>query len=124
MSATAAPKASRLVTVRLEPATRERLDELATTSDRTLAQLIRYALTTYFDSTVTSCISGKEDSTSSRHTSVRIPVLLADKVDAAAKNFSVTASDVIRDALANWLASTQPQTLGVPATGDTGEVSA
>jgi predicted transcriptional regulator len=128
MSTSAQSKASRLVTVRLEPATRDHLDVLASTSDRTLAQLIRYALTAYFDgASVSPTVRETDESNSSRHTSVRIPTALAQKVEDLAKASRVTSSDVIRTAIGIWLKATSPEVLGAPAvesTVESGEVSA
>lgn len=111
------PRASRQVTVRLDPAQRDRLDALAATSDRTLAQLVRYALTAYFEAPLTCPAPGRADSDeTSRHLAVRIPTFLADQVDAHAKSCNVTASDVLRDAIAGWIARADTDTLGAPAT--------
>jgi predicted transcriptional regulator len=124
MSTSAQSKASRLVTVRLEPATRDRLDVLASTSDRTLAQLIRYALTAYFDgASVSPTVRETDESNSSRHTSVRIPAALVQKVEDLAKASRVTSSDVIRTAIGIWLKATSPEVLGAPAVESTVEPS-
>jgi predicted transcriptional regulator len=108
-----ARQASRLFTVRLDPAVRERLDALAATSDRSLAQLVRYALTSP-GVTVTATACSSEPGTSGVHTTVRIPAPLAQTIDAQAAQFGVTASDVIRASLASWVVTADPAALGAP----------
>jgi predicted DNA-binding protein len=110
------PRASRQVTVRLDPAHREHLDALAATSDRTLAQLVRYALTAYFESNPTCPVPGRaETDETSRHLAVRITTILADQVEAHAKACNVTTSDVIRDAISVWITNANTDNLGTPA---------
>lgn len=117
---------SRLMTVRLDPGIRLRLDELAAVSDRTLAQLIRYALTSYLDLPVpppiivsAATVDELPDSVTG-HTAVRVPEALAQRLDAYSTAQGLSASEVIRQSLAFWLSNTNPQALGVPSPGEAG----
>lgn len=115
-----APRAtSRLVTVRLDLATRERLDALAAASDRTLAQLARYALSAYFTLPDTPAPSPglpeEREASGTRHVTLRLPEQTSEEVAAYAASCAVTASDVIRHALSLWLDSDAPASLGAPA---------
>lgn len=114
MTSTTHLRASRTFTVRLEPDVRDRLDALARTSDRSIAQLTRYALTSYFAGSDVPANPG-EDTASMKHTTVRLPISLADQVDLAASRMDSTPSAVIRSALAVWLNAADLSTLGAPA---------
>lgn len=116
-------RTSRAVTVRLDPVIRVRLEELATASDRSLSQLIRYALA-YFFATPGLLIEADLADTSGpgHHTTLRLPDQLWSSVEAAAEAAAVSTSDVIRSALRSWLASGEHETLGFPAGSATGEV--
>lgn len=107
---------SRLFTVRLPADVRDRLDVLASTSDRTLAQLARYALTYYFASPAARMVHSLLDGTGTKHTSLRLPADLATQVDVFAGKHDVTTSDVIRHALTSWLDAADASTLGNPST--------
>lgn len=118
---------SRLMTVRLDPGVRLRLDELAAASDRTLAQLIRYALTAYLDLpaqparlSVAAVPAGSDSDAVTRHTALRVPEALAVRLDEYSAAQELSASEVIRQALAFWLSSTDTQALGFPGVGEAG----
>lgn len=116
-------KAKRLITVRFEPTVRSKLDEIASTSDRTLAQLVRYALTSYFETerVCASTVSINDGENGSRHTALRISEDLAIKVETLAAKCNVTVSDVIRDAVNVWLSTDSMDSLGSPALVEAGE---
>lgn len=125
MRDTATTASSRLVTVRLDAPIRERLDELAAASDRTLAQLARYALTSYFDSETAPKPTTGDDAIANtrKHVSLRLPAALSSTVDAVAQANNVTASDVLRQALGWWIETANPAHLGMPGSAGA-EVSA
>lgn len=104
--------ATRHLTVRLPRDTRRRLNIIARDTDRTLAQLVRYALVSFFDQPPASL--PLEDGERSQHLGVRIPVDLADQVAAYAAARKATPSDVIRYAIDRWLASDPTAALGRP----------
>lgn len=107
----------RLITVRFEPEVRDKLDHIALTSDRTLAQLIRYAITAYFE-TSQKCnktvFKNNEDTTGTRHTALRLPEELYVKCETLASKNGFTVSDVIRDAVNLWLEQYNLENLGTP----------
>lgn len=110
---------TRQTTVRLSAATYDRLRALAVASDRQVSQLVRYALLDYLpddpnDTPVSIFSNGRLDSTN-KHLSVRLPEVLADAVDEAARRSSATASDIIREAIETWLPTASAATLGTPA---------
>lgn len=116
MPTTKTAAASQLVTVRLDAATREAYNALARTSDRTIAQLLRYAVKAFLelpDMPVT-----RDVPTDSTHTSVRLNADLHPGVMAAAVAHGVTSSDVLRAAAAWWLTTPQPATLGSISAGE------
>lgn len=117
MTTTPAPKASRLVTIRIEVTVREQLDNLAAASDRALAQLVRYALTSYFEMD-RGCPSTRAvtEENVTRHTAFRLPDTLIVKVEAKASQYNVTTSDVIREAITLWLTNGTHDMLGSPIT--------
>lgn len=106
---------SRLVTVRLDSTVRDRFDALAASSDRTLAQLVRYAVEAYLAAPAQDRSEIAEDATVTRHTSLRLPAALACAVDAYAARENLTPSDVLRRAMAAWLDTPAPALLGSPA---------
>lgn len=111
---------SRHLSVRLDPAVRTRLDDLATSSDRTLAQLIRYAVTDLLaapDKVAALHAGDTFEAAGTRHATVRLPAELADAVDALAARAQATTSDVLRTAVDRWLTRTDPQHLGAPTVG-------
>lgn len=107
----------RLITVRFDPEVRKKLDHIALTSDRTLAQLIRYAVTSYFE-TSQQCsktvFNNNNDTNGTRHTALRIPEELHQKCETLAEKSNVTVSDVIRDAVNIWLEQYNLENLGTP----------
>lgn len=111
---------SRLFTVRLSGQIRDRLDNLAKSSDRTLAQLARYALTNYFQSqhalpiSLTLQAEDVNEVPGTRHTSLRLPSELSAQVEEHANNLQATSSDIIRHALILWLEETDASVLGAP----------
>lgn len=114
---------SRIVTFRLDAAMREKLDVLATSSDRKVAQLIRYAVSSYFETADRKMLSDNnvgEDVSVMKHTSARIPEALANQVDAHAENLGVTSSDIIRDAIALWLDSEAVEVVAAPVSNGLG----
>lgn len=124
MTATPARKTGPARTVRLDASSRARLDALAEASDRTLNQLVRYALTAYFDAAPACPTSGfREDQLEdgTRQATLRLPQDLEALVEAHAGSCSVTFSDVVRDAVERWLASADPAALGAPSVVQTGE---
>lgn len=111
----ATTSSSRLITVRLDAPIRERLDALASASDRTLAQLARYALTAYFESGMTALSPSSDDVSNTRkHVSLRLPAALSANLDSVAQANQTTASDILRQALAWWVETADPAHLGVP----------
>jgi predicted transcriptional regulator len=119
----AVTSSSRLVTVRLDAPIRERLDALTAASDRTLAQLARYALTAYFENNVPFLPPVVDETSNTRkHVSLRLPSALSLNLDAVAQSNNTTASDVLRQALGWWLETADPAHLGVPGAAGT-EVS-
>lgn len=119
MRDTATTSSSRLVTVRLDAPIRERLDALASASDRTLAQLARYALTAYFESGITSLPVINDDTVNTRkHVSLRLPATLSANLDSVAQSNQTTASDVLRQALAWWVETADPAHLGMPGSSN------
>lgn len=116
---------SRLVTVRLDAPVREQLDSLASASDRTLAQLARYALTAYFDNEISPIPAPLDEGASNtrKHVSLRIPSGLSDTLDKYSQGKGVTASDVLRHALAWWLENADTAHLGMPGSVAGSEVS-
>lgn len=119
MRDTATTSSSRLVTVRLDAPIRERLDALASASDRTLAQLARYALTAYFESGITSLPVINDDTINTRkHVSLRLPATLSANLDSVAQSNQTTASDVLRQALAWWVETADPAHLGMPGSSN------
>jgi len=116
MRDTATTSSSRLVTVRLDAPIRERLDALASASDRTLAQLARYALTAYFDSGSTTSLPANTEETANtrKHVSLRLPAALSANLEAVAQTNQTTASDVLRQALGWWVETADPAHLGMP----------
>lgn len=117
MSGSPAARTSRLMTVRLDSVTRDRLDEVALHSDRSLAQLVRYALVAYFELSPTPVLvrDDADDAVMPRHMAVRIPDALAEQVDGRATVGAVSASEVIRCAIGVWLATADRAVLGSPA---------
>ena len=119
MANTDRQRLSRARTVRLDVPTHERLDALASDSDRTLAQLLRYALNVYFANDVPPPApqglpdDAREDGT--RHVALRLEPDLVSKIEAHALTSSSTHSDVIRHAVALWLDQVDPGILGEPA---------
>jgi predicted transcriptional regulator len=111
----AVTSSSRLVTVRLDAPIRERLDALTVSSDRTLAQLSRYALTAYFENNVPFLPPVVDETSNTRkHVSLRLPATLSANLDAVAQTNNTTASDVLRQALGWWLETADLAHLGVP----------
>lgn len=111
----AVTSSSRLITVRLDAPIRERLDALTAASDRTLAQLARYALTAYFENNVPFLPQVVDEASSTRkHVSLRLPATLASNLESVAQINDTTASDVLRQALAWWVETADPAHLGVP----------
>lgn len=111
-------------TVRLDDATRAQLDSLATASDRTISQLVRYALSTYFGPAgppgmPTSTSPGDRDSANAgqlaRHATLRLPPEMTAQVESYAVHHGSTFSDVVRHAVETWLDSDGPDALGAPA---------
>ncbi len=101
----------------MEVTIREQLDNLAAASDRALAQLVRYALVSYFEverGCPTTHVASDENIT--RHTAFRLPDSLIVKVEAKASQYKVTSSDVIREAVSLWLTNGTHDMLGSPTT--------
>lgn len=110
-------------TVRLDPSDREKLDSLAVSSDRTISQLVRYALSAYFalDPVPTPVLGLPDDreEPSTRHATLRLPEDLENAVAEHAVSHSVTYSDVVRHAVSLWLAEADNAQLGAPTKGGT-----
>jgi predicted transcriptional regulator len=107
---------SRVFTVRLDPALRESLDALATTSDRSLAQLSRYALRDFPARHDGPALPPDPDAgAASSHMTLRLPAALAVFVDEQAQQRTITPSEVIRQALSSWVATADISLLGTPS---------
>lgn len=113
----------RLISVRFKPSMRDKLDHIALTSDRTIAQLVRYALIAYFEVERVCVIdnTSNEKDSASRHTALRLPEDIALKVEALSSKCDVTFSDVIRDAVNVWLTQYNLEHLGSPSTSEGGD---
>ena len=107
----------RLLSVRLDPGIRASLNELATGSDRSVSQLVRYALTQFLLRKdlveVTSTVTEHETLC---HTAVRVPEALGAQLDLVAAEYQVATSTVIRAALDTWLGQGPSEVLGYPVT--------
>ena len=108
---------SPLVTVRLDATVRGQFDRLATSSDRTLAQLLRYAVSAYLEQTPASSTISGDVPAESRHTSIRLSQDLHTRAQARAMLAGVTVSDVLRAAAAWWMTTANQVNLGTPTQG-------
>jgi predicted transcriptional regulator len=113
-----ADSSMRHITVRLSSSTRSQLNTLAETSDRTLSQLIRYAITAYSPETQRPPSSSKHchltPQDGATPLGVRLPSKVLTHLEAIAQTYSVTPSSVIRAALDEWLLVADPENLGKP----------
>lgn len=112
-------RSSKLLSVRLGADDRNILDELADASDRTRTQLVRYALTAYLDATTTGTATGTAtepptEPETTRHTALRLPADLADRVAAVAEARNWTPSEILRAAVTWWIAAGNVAALGAP----------
>lgn len=118
------------VTFRLDTATKEKVDAIAASSQRTLAQLILFALIAYFRVHPIASLDGnilspspndfksEEDSgigIGSKNLTLRLPEDLSGLLDAYSQASGATRSEIIRQAIADWLIASEDQDLGHPA---------
>jgi predicted DNA-binding protein len=124
--------------IRLEPSSRAQLDSLANASERTLAQLGRYALKAYLEAPTAprglktgvvsdgASVEANQSSTEKIESheapegnlqamTLRIPVEYDDKIELLATTYVTTYSEIVREALTRWLASADPVRLGSPS---------
>jgi hypothetical protein len=128
---------SQLVTVRLDSGVRSQFDALAASSERTLAQLLRFAVSSYLKTSPAAAPTPSSPTSPSpagltqpatepatyRHTSVRLDAATAATITARAGATGTTASDILRAAAAWWITTADPAALGAPAASLTfGEV--
>lgn len=117
------------VNFRLDDSTRQKVDALASSSDRSLAQLAKHSLIYYFSiHTLTNAskipveepISEEERGVSSgiKNLTIRLSDDLLGLLNAHCQASECTKSDLIRQALALWLASDRTSAVGsLNATG-------
>lgn len=130
MSNESAKPRTQAVTFRLDTATKERVDAIAASSQRTIAQLALFALIAYFRVHPITVIEGRvlapsrddfksEEEGSvgigSKNLTLRLPEDLAGLLDAYSEASRITRSETIRQAIAEWLAASENQDLGHPA---------
>lgn len=108
----------RHITVRLSSATRAQLNDIAETSDRTLSQLIRYAILSYSPSPTHSPTASEhchlQPTDDAKPLGVRLPANVLAKVEEIAQEYAVTPSSIIRVSLDSWLKTANADTLGQP----------
>lgn len=124
MKSSATPKSqTHAVNFRLDDATRQKVDSLSSSSDRSLAQLAKYALIDYFAThTLTNTtkipaeepVSEEDSGVSSgiKNLTVRLSDDLLSLLNAHCQASECTKSDLIRQALALWLASDRTSSVG------------
>jgi predicted transcriptional regulator len=106
---------SRQVNVRFDPATRRDLDTLATATDRTLSQLVRYAVTWSASApTAPSAPDTRPVDGPAQQVRVRFDPALLAVLDTRVEHTGTDRSAVIRSAVRAWLALVDASAFTVP----------
>lgn len=105
---------SKVCTVRIPPQVRQDIDRLSALSDRTVAQLVRYAVEDYLHADMVPSAEAEGEVDMPTHLVFRLPQSFVDAVENVAREHGTTPSVVIRAALTRWLTTADEHTLGMP----------